>query len=160
MKYLAITVFAVSVVSLAACEKAVEAPFDRGVCYAVEVGAEGEAPRFNKVADNQPQIEFCAARLEEVRLRFLRMGGSRQEITGSYQGQFIFIDRGGVWLSQTLDGGRFNAMARTGDGRLANRPTPSRTRPHRPRPRRNRTNVEQAICGLRHKAGARLSKAR
>ena len=71
------------------------------------------------MADNQPQIEFCAARLEEVRLRFLRMGGSRQEITGSYQGQFIFIDRGGVWLSQTLDGGRFNAMARTGDGRLA-----------------------------------------
>jgi hypothetical protein len=47
------------------------------------------------------------------------MGGSRQEITGSYQGQFIFIDRGGVWLSRTLEGGRFNAMARTGDGRLA-----------------------------------------
>jgi len=119
MKYLAIAGIAVGALSLAACEKAVEAPFDRGVCYAVEVGAEGEAPRFNKVADNQPQIEFCAARLEEVRLRFLRMGGSRQEITGSYQGQFIFIDRGGVWLSQTLDGGRFNAMARTGDGRLA-----------------------------------------
>ncbi len=119
MRYLAITAIAAVALSLAACEKAVEAPFDQGVCYAVEVGAEGEAPRFNKVADNQPQIEFCAARLEEVRLRFLRMGGSRQEITGSYQGQFIFIDRGGVWLSQTLDGGRFNAMARTGDGRLA-----------------------------------------
>ncbi len=119
MKYLAIAGIAAGALSLAACEKAVEAPFDRGVCYAVEVGAEGEAPRFNKVADNQPQIEFCAARLEEVRLRFLRMGGSRQEIIGSYQGQFIFIDRGGVWLSQTLNGGRFNAMARTGDGRLA-----------------------------------------
>lgn len=105
--------------ALAGCEKAVEAPFDRGVCYAVELGDGGEAPRFNKVADNQPQIEFCAARLEEVRLRFLRMGGARQEIVGSYQGQFIFIDRGGVWLSKTLDGGRFNAMARTGDGRLA-----------------------------------------
>ncbi|WP_284223366.1 hypothetical protein [Brevundimonas denitrificans] len=119
MRYAAIMIIGSAALALAACEKAVEAPFDRGVCYAVEVGAEGEAPRFNKVADNQPQIEFCAARLEEVRLRFLRMGGSRQEITGSYQGQFIFIDRGGVWLSQTLDGGRFNAMARTGDGRLA-----------------------------------------
>ena len=122
MKYAsitAITAIAAGALGLAACEKAVEAPFDRGVCYAVETGAEGEPPRFNKVADNQPQIEFCAARLEEVRLRFLRMGGSRQEVTGSYQGQFIFIDREGVWLSKTLDGGRFNAMARTGDGRLA-----------------------------------------
>ncbi|MDO9588597.1 MAG: hypothetical protein Q8R45_05335 [Brevundimonas sp.] len=106
-------------VVLAGCQQAVEAPFDPGVCYAVEAGAEGEAPRFNKVADNQPQIEFCAARLEEVRLRFLRMGGSRQEIIGSYQGQFIFIDRAGVWISRTLDGGRFNLLARTGDGRLA-----------------------------------------
>lgn len=119
MRVAAITAIAVGGLALAACEKAIEAPFDPGVCYAVERGDEGEAPRFNKVADNQPQIEFCAARLEEVRLRFLRMGGSRQEITGSYQGQFIFIDRGGVWYSQTLDGGRFNAMARTGDGRLA-----------------------------------------
>ena len=119
MKFATFTVIAVGGLALAACEKAVEAPFDQGVCYAVETGAEGEAPQFNKVADNQPQIEFCAARLEEVRLRFLRMGGSREEITGSYQGQFIFIDRGGVWLSKSLNGGRFNAMARTGDGRLA-----------------------------------------
>ena len=119
MKVVALTAIGAAALTLAACEKAVEAPFDRGVCYAVEVGDGTEAPRFNKVADNQPQIEFCAARLEEVRLRFLRLGGSRQEIIGSYQGQFIFIDRGGVWLSRTLDGGRFNAMARTGDGRLA-----------------------------------------
>jgi hypothetical protein len=119
MKLAVLVAVAAGALALSACEKAVEAPFDRGVCYAVELGSEGEAPRFNKVADNQPQIEFCAARLEEVRLRFLRMGGNRHEIVGSYQGQFIFIDRGGVWLSKTLDGGRFNAMARTGDGRLA-----------------------------------------
>lgn len=119
MRLAAITVLGAGALALAACEQAVEAPFDRGVCYAVETGADGAAPRFNKVADNQPQIEFCAARLEEVRLRFLRMGGSRQEIVGSYQGQFIFIDRRGVWISQTLEGGRFNLMARTGDGRLA-----------------------------------------
>ena len=119
MRFVALTAAAVSTLALAACEKAIEAPFDEGVCYAVEAGAEGEPPRFNKVADNQPQIEFCAARLEEVRLRFLRLGGSRQEVTGSYQGQFIFINRGGVLLSRTLDGGRFNFMARTGDGRLA-----------------------------------------
>lgn len=110
---------AAGALGLAACGETVEAPFDRGVCYAVEAGAQGEPPRFNKVADNQPQIEFCAARLEEVRLRFLRMGGSRQEVVGSYQGQFIFIDRAGVWISPTLEGSRFILLARTGDGRLA-----------------------------------------
>ncbi len=119
MKLVAITAIGAGALALAACEKAIEAPFDQGVCYAVEAGDEGEAPRFNKVADNQPQIEFCAARLEEVRLRFLRLGGSRQEITGSYQGQFIFIDREGVWIGQTLEGSRFILLARTGDGRLA-----------------------------------------
>lgn len=105
--------------ALGACSQEVEAPFDRGVCYAVELGENGEAPRFNKVADNQPQMEFCAARLEEMRQRFLRLGGTRREIVGSYQGRFLFVDRAGVWTSQSLDGSRFFFMARTGDGRLA-----------------------------------------
>jgi hypothetical protein len=119
MKLLTIAALGAGAFALAACEKTTEAPFDAGVCYAVEVKAEGEAPQFNKVADNQPQIEFCAARLEEMRLRFLRMGGNRREIMGSYQGQFIFIDRAGVWIGQTLEGPRFILLARTGDGRLA-----------------------------------------
>ena len=54
-----------------------------------------------------------------MRLRFLRMGGARREVTGSYQGQFIFIDPEGVWIAKTLDGSRFILLARTGDGRLA-----------------------------------------
>jgi hypothetical protein len=119
MNVVSIAVLAVGLGGLAACNGSAEAPFDRGVCYAVEPGADDAPPQFNKVAEDQPQIEFCAARLEEVRLRFLRLGGTRQEVVGSYQGQFIFIDRGGVWISKTLDGGRFNLMARTGDGRLA-----------------------------------------
>ncbi|HWQ85651.1 hypothetical protein [Brevundimonas sp.] len=119
MKLLTITALGAGLLALAACEKATEAPFDQGVCYAVETGVEGEPPRFNKVAEKQPQIEFCAARLEEMRLRFLRLGGSRREVTGSYQGQFIFIDRAGVWISKTLEGSRFILLARTGDGRLA-----------------------------------------
>ena len=105
-----------------ACAPRVEAPRDPGVCWYVvpaEDGAEDAPPRFNLVARDQPQIEFCAARLEEMRLRFLRLGGSNREIIGAYQGQFIFIDRGGVWISRTLEGSRFNFMARTGDGRLA-----------------------------------------
>lgn len=106
---------------LAACESAPEAPRERGVCYSVALPDEGEKgpPRFNIVATDQPQIEFCAARLEEMRLRFLRLGGSNREIIGAYQGQYIFIERRGVSFSQQLDGVRFMALARTGDGRLA-----------------------------------------
>ena len=105
--------------TLAACQQGVEAPYDTGVCYAVERSEEGQPPRFNVVAENQPQIEFCAARLEEMRQRFLRLGGTRREIVGAYQGQFIFIDRAGVWFGKSLEGSRFLAMVRTGDGRLA-----------------------------------------
>lgn len=109
----------VGALALAACSNAVEAPFEPGVCFVVERGESGAAPVFNKLADNQPQIEHCAARLEEMRLRFLRQGGTRQDVTGAYQGQFIFIDRDGVWIGKSLDGSRFIALARTGDGRLA-----------------------------------------
>lgn len=109
----------VGALALTACSGGVEAPFERGVCFSVEEGAEGEAPAFHKLTDNQPQIEHCAARLEEMRLRFLRQGGSRQEITGAYQGQYIFLDREGVWIGKSLDGARFFLLARTGDGRLA-----------------------------------------
>ncbi len=109
----------VGLLALGACQNTTEAPFDAGVCYAVELGKEGEEPTFNVVARDQPQIEFCAARLEEMRLRFLGLGGNRREVTGSYQGQFIFIDRAGVSFGKTLEGPRFMALARTGDGRLA-----------------------------------------
>ena len=109
----------ISALALSACSPTTKAPFDRGICYAVQVGAEGEAPQFNVVARDQPQIEFCAARLEEMRLRFLSLGGNRREIIGAYQGQFIFIDRSGVAFGKTLEGSRFMALARTGDGRLA-----------------------------------------
>lgn len=101
----------------AACSTNTRAPEDPGVCY--HVVREGDAVRYNVVAEEQESIEFCAARLEEMRRNFLRLGGSVQEITGAFQGQFIFIERSGVYFGQTLEGGRFFALARTGDGRLA-----------------------------------------
>jgi hypothetical protein len=107
----------VGLASLGACAEQVRAPFDPGVCYSV-TRPDGELT-FNVVARDQPQIEFCAARLEEMRVRFLRMGGSTREVTGSFQGQFIFVDARGVSFSRTLEGARFFALARTGDGRLA-----------------------------------------
>lgn len=107
-------------VGLVACTNQFEAPYDPGVCYYVVPGeTKGEDPKLNVVARDQPQIELCAARLEEMRVRFLRMGGSNREIIGAYQGQFIFIDRQGVKFGKTLTGARFFALARTGDGRLA-----------------------------------------
>ncbi|MBX9616945.1 MAG: hypothetical protein K2X25_15240 [Caulobacteraceae bacterium] len=104
--------------AVSGCEQPVKAPFDPGVCFAVE-RPEGQDVVFNVVARDQAQIELCAARLEEMRVRFNRMGGSRREVTGAFQGQFIFVDSRGVSFSRTLDGARFFALARTGDGRLA-----------------------------------------
>lgn len=116
------SLFLISVAGLAlsACETRTRAPQDRGVCYAVTLPkAEGGEPQFNVVARDQPQIEHCAARLEEMRQGFLRLGGSNRDLIGAFQGRFIFIDRRGVFFGQSLEGSRFFALARTGDGRLA-----------------------------------------
>ena len=116
---LALTLVAASA-ALAACNSGPKAPYDPGVCFHV-VPAEdpkGE-PTLNVVARDQPQIEYCAARLEEMRVNFLRMGGSNRDIIGAYQGQYIFLTREGVYFGKSLTGARFFALARTGDGRLA-----------------------------------------
>ena len=115
-----ITVSAVlaGVLLLAACDNSPKAPTDAGVCYQVATKKDGEI-RFNKLAENQPSIEACIARLEELRVRFLGMGGSRREITGSYQGKFIFIDGSGVALADSMKSGRFYAFTRGPGGVLA-----------------------------------------
>lgn len=115
------TIAALSAASLlAGCDNRVKAPTDAGVCFAVAMPEDGgKEPRFNVLARDQPQIEYCAARLEEMRVNFLRMGGSNRDVIGAYQGQFIFINRDGVYFARSLEGVRFFALARTGDGRLA-----------------------------------------
>jgi len=103
--------------ALAGCETGPKAPTDRGVCYQVTLKAD-EPPKFNKVDDNVDIIENCVGRLEALRVRFLRMGGSRSELVGSYQGKFIFIDRAGVKYGDSLTSGRFFAFTRGPDGTL------------------------------------------
>jgi hypothetical protein len=76
-------------------------------------------PRFFKLSQNQPDLEHCAANLEAMRLKFLRMGGGLDEVDGAYQGEFIFIDKRGVFTAQSLDAIPFPTLVRTGDGRLA-----------------------------------------
>jgi len=111
---------AAAVMGVAACQSGPQAPIDEGVCYHVGKDETQEfGIRYNVVARDQPQIEFCAARLEELRMKFLRMGGSNTDLVGAYQGQYIFIDQYGVKFGKSLDGQRFFALARTGDGRLA-----------------------------------------
>jgi len=119
MRKLVILTLAASALAVAGCSTQTKPPTDRGVCYAVQTPKAGDEPQFNVVARDQPQIEHCAARLEEMRVRFLRLGGSNSEIVGAFQGRFIFIDRRGVFFGQTLEGSRFFALSRTGDGRLA-----------------------------------------
>lgn len=105
--------------ALGGCQNRVEAPeAPDGTCFLVAPQEGGEV-HFTPMPDLQPNMENCAARLEENRVRWLRMGGTRRQVIGYYGGQFLFVDGAGVSLSQSLDGGRFVALRRTDDGRLA-----------------------------------------
>jgi hypothetical protein len=103
---------------LTSCEKQIEAPTDRGACWAMAALPGGQV-KFNKVADGQADLEHCAAQLEMMRLRFKALGSNQSEMTGAYQGQFVFLQPEGVFTAATLDGYRYPFMVRTGDGRLA-----------------------------------------
>ena len=103
---------------LGGCEKSLEAPMDRGVCWHMAQGDNGK-PKFNELAENQPDLEHCAAQLEMMRLRFRALGANQDQVTGAYQGQFLFIDPRGVFTAQSFSGYRYPFMVRTGDGRLA-----------------------------------------
>lgn len=102
----------------AGCAQRLEAPADRGVCYALAFDKDGQ-PKFNVVAENMPNMENCAAQLEGMRLRFARMGLRQEYVTGAYQGAFIFIRPEGVFTARNYNGPQFPALVRTGDGRLA-----------------------------------------
>lgn len=103
--------------TLSACSQRTEPPGDPGVCYHVVPQKGGKLKYFKLV--NTPNLETCAANLEAMRLKFLRMGGSQQDIYGAYQANFLFLQNEGVLTSTSLEGPRYVALVRTGDGRLA-----------------------------------------
>lgn len=107
-----------AVLALGACDTSPKAPTDTGMCYSVAL-LKGGKVKFNKVAEGQPTMEACIARLEELRMKFLRMGGSRRDLIGAYQGKFLFIDASGVAVADGLKSGRFYAFSRAPDGSLA-----------------------------------------
>lgn len=108
---------AAAAATLSACDKGPQAPTDPGVCWQAVLKKEGP-PRFNKVAENQPNIESCAARLEELRLQFGRLTGVRRDLVGAYQGRWIFVTSEAIRTSQSLNGASFVLMVRASNGRL------------------------------------------
>ena len=103
---------------LAGCAPRLEAPRDREVCWHLVKDDAGK-PKFNRLADHQPTLERCAVQLEVMRLQFRALGATQNESVGAYQGQFLFLQRTGVFTSETIDGYRYPFLIRTGDGRLA-----------------------------------------
>jgi hypothetical protein len=104
--------------AVSGCAKKTLPPGDPMVCYHVVTGADGKL-KYNRLAQNVPNLETCAANLEAMRLKFLRMGGNIREITGAYQGSYLFLQREGIFTASSLESHRYLALVRTGDGRLA-----------------------------------------
>ena len=110
-------ILAAAALALAACAKKTTPPGDAGVCFHVGPQKDGSL-KYNKLV-NTESLERCAANLEAMRIQFLRMGGNQQEIYGAYQANFLFLVKEGVMTSTSLEGPRYVALVRTGDGRLA-----------------------------------------
>jgi hypothetical protein len=105
--------FAVAL-GLAGCSQGVQTPGDVGVCYHLASVQNGKA-KFNVVAKGVPDMEHCAAQLEAMRVRFLSLGGANQEITGAFQGNFLFLGPEGVFSGETYTGPRYPFLVRSGD---------------------------------------------
>lgn len=108
---------ALSTLALAGCEKKIVPNGDAGICYHVVPQADGSL-KYNRLVP-AASLETCAANLEAMRIKFLRLGGSAQTLMGAYQSNFIFLQREGVLTSTSYEGPRYVALVRTGDGRLA-----------------------------------------
>lgn len=106
-----------AVLALAGCQKKTTPPGDARICFHVVPQKDGSM-KYNKLVETD-SLEKCAANLEAMRVKFLTMGGSSSEIYGAYQANYLFLVREGVMTSTSLEGPRYVALVRTGDGRLA-----------------------------------------
>lgn len=102
--------------ALTACAKKTTPPGDAGVCYHVVPQKDGSL-KYNRLV-TAPSLETCAANLEAMRIKFLRMGGNQTDIYGAYQANFLFLVKEGVMTSTSLEGPRYVALVRTGGGQL------------------------------------------
>ena len=106
-----------ALLGLAACTKQVVAPTQADACFEVVPHKDGSVA-FNLLSPHEPNLESCAGSLEAMRLWFLGLGGSNHQLAGVYNGQYLFLDPGGVKTSNSIDGMRFPFMIHTDDGRL------------------------------------------
>ncbi len=102
---------------LAACTKETHPPGEVGTCFQVQPQRDGSL-KYNRLPSKQPDLEHCAAALEAMRMKFISMGGSQREIAGAYQGNYLFLQRDGIFTSQYLEAHRYLILVRTNDGRL------------------------------------------
>ncbi|HEY5410191.1 MAG TPA: hypothetical protein VIJ94_05625 [Caulobacteraceae bacterium] len=109
--------FALALIALAGCSQGVQAPADSGVCWHM-VQFKGGKVRFNRLAQNVPSLEGCAAQLEAMRLRFSALGSGSDQMIGAYQGQFLFLQPEGIFTAENLDGAHYLLLVRSPDGRL------------------------------------------
>lgn len=116
-KTLTIVLAAAAALGLSGCSKKTTPPGDAGICYHVVPQKDGSL-KYNKLV-KAASLEVCAANLEAMRIKFLTMGGTQSDIYGAYQANFLFLVREGVMTSTSLEGPRYVALVRTGDGRLA-----------------------------------------
>lgn len=114
---LLLSLTAAALAVLGGCSKKTVPTGEAGVCYHVVPQADGSL-KYNRLV-TADSLEKCAANLEAMRIKFLRLGGSSQDLMGAYQSNFIFLQREGVLTSTSYEGPRYVALVRTGDGRLA-----------------------------------------
>ena len=117
MRFTTLVLVLAATAALSACAKKTTPPGTTGICYHVVRDKAGEL-KFNKLVAVDT-LEKCAGNLEAMRLKFLRLGGTQHEIVGAFQSNFLFLERIGVRTSTSLEGPRYVALVRTGDGRLA-----------------------------------------
>ena len=90
-----------ALLAFAACDDPNAAPTNVGICWRASVGADGKAD-FTPVSNTARNLESCGAHLEAVAMR-----ENKTDLTGAYQGQFIFITPKMVQSGLHLNGVRY-----------------------------------------------------
>ncbi|ESQ84448.1 hypothetical protein AEAC466_08840 [Asticcacaulis sp. AC466] len=103
--------------ALAGCEKRVKAPDVLGACYFVGYPAAGGL-KFNKLSDNEPDLEHCAVRLYNARMDLMATRTAGEQTIGAYNGMFLFASGREVRYSRNYEGPAFPLLVKAPDGRL------------------------------------------
>ncbi len=111
--------------ALYACGQGFRPPTDTGVCFHMVTNGKGQVGgqvsgkyRFFSLKRDVPDLEHCAAALDTMRVHFLSLGGTAHDVTGVYQGEYLFVGSRGVFSADSLDASPFPMLTRAPDGRL------------------------------------------